>query len=489
MNKIIKIFFCVQTICCTVYSFASNSGEAKINNHDSFHQFYFNPEVNVNYQDKNGNTPLMVAIQHDCNYQFVKLLQVPHLNLSLQNRNGCTALMGAAALGRTPYVCRILNDPRGLATVNMVNHLDMNIEEIATLTRSLDIADLIRLKNDEIIEAPSMLDYPTHVLPQKVLICGVCKDIADKLPDMIKVIEQVGGLFTDYKVLIYENNSGDGTNRILQNWERTNPKVLVECEYLFQRYLRNEVYNIQPDGTFFKVDLIARARNIILEKVMRKEYDDYPYMIMMDMDFKTPPPPESIIEVFESKQEWDAVFAYGLSRIWQYWDWYAFRDYHQPFGPELIGHDWFAPKSWSRSREDEWYPVYSAFGGLGIYKKASIKGCRYSGLVTKDMETLAKKIIEEGKKTNHPIINKYLKEKEQLKGLVNIFKPSIGLPYIKDEEIGIMLQDTPDALVWRMNSFVYQYPVTCDTVPFHASMIVNGHGKLFINPRMLFYYE
>ncbi len=329
--------------------------------------------------------------------------------------------------------------------------------------------------------------YPSHVIPEKVIICGVCKDIAYRLNDMIGVIEKIGGLFEDYKVIIYENNSSDGTQNILLKWVERNPNVSIQSEWLTPDQLKEIVINMNEDGTFFKVDLIARARNIVLEKVMGSEYDAYPYMIMVDMDFKTPPAPEGIIEVFESEEEWDAVFAYGMSRVNQYWDWYAFRDNLEPFGAELIGYDWFAPKTWSLTTKDPWYPVYSAFGGLGIYKKGSIKGCQYSGIVTKDMETLAKKIIEKG--PNHPVIKKYLKDSAHLKEYVNIFTPSTELPYIRDRKVGIILQDEPDALIWRMNSFVYQYPVTCENVSFHASMIIGGHGKLFINPRLIFYYE
>lgn len=344
-------------------------------------------------------------------------------------------------------------------------------------------------KNTESIDILPIIEYPSHVLPQKVILCGICKDVAKRLPYMIKIMEQVGGLFKDYKVFVYENNSTDGTDKILQDWMAKNSKVSIQSERLSYQQLKDQVFNIHDYGTFFRVDLIARARNIILEKVMSVENDDYPYMIMIDMDFKTPPPPESIIQVFESKQEWDAVFAYGLSRSYQYWDWYAFRDCNEPFGPELIGDDWFYAKSWSLSCYDPWYPVYSAFGGMGIYKKDSIKGCQYSSLVTKDMEILAKKLIEDAEEINHPVINKYLEDSKKLTRLVSIFTPTTNLPPIRDKQTGILLQDNPDALTWRMNSFVYQYPAVCEHVPFHASMIVNGHGKLFINPQMLFYYE
>jgi len=336
----------------------------------------------------------------------------------------------------------------------------------------------------------SLSFFVEAVIPQKVLVCGVCRNVATPFLYTSQIMEQIGSLFEDYRIIVYENNSTDGTAHLLKKWQKQNPKVVLKSENISPSELAKLVINYEKDGTFFRPELIARARNIVLDIAMSDEYKDFAYLIWMDMDFRIPPKFEGIIEVFESSREWDAVFAYGIDPPGTYWDWYAFRDATYPIGSELLGnHWWYMPKSFHRNRSDDWHPVYSAFGGCGIYKKSSIAGCRYSAIPTQDLAKVAYKIISEGKASDHSQILTYLEKNKQLDAKVVINQPAINLPQIHDPNIGILLPDIdPYSLIWRMNFFVYQYPSVCEHVTFHASMIAQGHGKLFINPRLVFTY-
>ncbi len=460
------------------------------NNHQPFHDLEMNKVLDINYQDSNGNTALMIAAANDSQYPLKKLLQHRNLDLTLRNKNGCTALIIAAGIGRSSIVQFILDDPyqRAIAIVDMVNNLGMSAEETARLIRATEIADLINVKKTENVQNISN-EFARGAIPEKVLICGICKDVAEYLPDEIRIFEKIGTLFEDYRIIIYENNSTDGTQNILREWVNKNSKVTAQFEFLTKSELENQIINKSDNGELNRIELIARARNKLLDKIMSHEYNSYPYIIMMDMDFLSDPNTEGIIEVFQSKREWDAVFGYGVGKTKAYWDWYAFRDFNQPFGPELLGHDWFSQKMWSLSKTDQWCPVYSAFGGIGIYKRASIKECRYSGCVTKDLEEVYKNIINSQKISSHPIIEKYLYDSQQLSKQITIFSTGPNLSSITDQSVGIVLQNDTDALIWRMNSFAYQYPIVCEHVPFHASMILKGHEKLFINPRLVLIYE
>lgn len=325
------------------------------------------------------------------------------------------------------------------------------------------------------------------VINEKVLICGICQNISKQFPQTIKIIENIGNLFSDYRILVYENNSTDNTKQLLQEWTTNNSNVLVKSEDINEAKLKKSFVN----EDYLKSEGTSRARNIILDKIFLPEFEQFTYVIWIDMDFTVPPAYEGIIEVFETKKEWDAVFAYGINKQRLYWDWLAFRDNIQPFGPELVGHyEWYkAKENLVLTESDDWYPVYSAFGGCGIYKKSSIKGCRYAATVTKDLEMVSKQIINKKKLTRHPIVLKYLDSIKKLKFKHKIPVAKPGLKKFDDyENTGFILQPDPDALVWKMSSFTYQYPCTCDHVPFHASMIVNGHDKLFINPRLIFTY-
>lgn len=333
----------------------------------------------------------------------------------------------------------------------------------------------------------SFFFYSNALINERVLICGICQNISKQFSQTAKIIENIGELFTDYRALVYENNSTDNTKILLQNWNKDNPKIFIYSENIDEVALKKSFIN----EDYLKSEGTSRARNIILDKIFLPEFEPFTYVIWIDMDFTVPPAYEGIIEVFETKKEWDAVFAYGITKQRLYWDWLAFRDGIEPFGPELVGHyEWYkAKENLALAESDDWYHVYSAFGGCGIYKKSSIKGCRYAAVVTKDLETLSKQIIEKGKLSGHPIILKYLDSIQKLKFKHKIPFAVPGLKKFNDYyHTGFILQPDADALIWKMSSFTYQYPCTCDHVPFHASMIVNGHNKLFINPRMIFTY-
>lgn len=365
-------------------------------------------------------------------------------------------------------------------------------------------------------------------IQENVIICGVCKDVEGNLPYSIKIIERIGSMFKDHRIIIYENNSTDSTKKILRKWAQKNSQVSITLEDLHRKDIEpiavNYVQNgqmLSPSGMawyssflhipglkalspeaqgwcaslrrrrgwkIFRIELIARARNIVLDKALSDGYKDFPYVIWIDMDFKVAPSYAGISEAFNTDQEWDAVFAYGVDPQYNYRDWYAFRDFmHHPLGPELLGDSWWdVPKTFSLSELDKWRLVTSAFGGFGIYKKSSLVGSRYSAVVTEDLESVSKRVIDQGLKNGNPTILSYLESLKNLREIVKL--EQADLKDIYEENIGVVLNGDPTGLVWRLNSHTYRYPSVCEHVPLHASMIANGHDKLFINPRMLFFY-
>ena len=208
------------------------------------------------------------------------------------------------------------------------------------------------------------------------------------------------------------------------------------------------------------------------------------------MECAITPSLEGFIEIFQTNKEWDAVFGFGIDHSGNYKGWNAHRDSVYPIGPELLGDGWsFPDKSCELSEKTGWHPVYSAFGGCGIYKKSSIVGCKYSALVTNDLEKLAKQLIDQGKTTQQPHILKYLSDIEKLSEILYIQYATPKLPKITDPTIGIITHTQKNPIIWKMNSSVYQFPAVCEHVPFHASMILHGHDKLFINPKLVMSYS
>lgn len=322
--------------------------------------------------------------------------------------------------------------------------------------------------------------------------------IEKAVPYSIDNIETIGALFDDYRVFIYENNSTDKTVSLLKEWEKNNSRVSITTETVNDEILALSCVNKTIQNEFYRPEKIARARNIVLNQAMDKTYDDFTYVIWMDLDFEHPFPFEEIVKTCQAEIEWDAVFADGVADNGHHYDSWALRDESLPIGAELIGNQWWDIRGKTVlhfSKNDPWYPVLSAFGGFGIYKRAAIKGCQYAAIVTSDLENLAKKIISEKKGSNHKEIDLYFSGLKTLRKIVSLPEPTSLLPLHEDQREqfpngndGFLLNTENDALVFRMNSGVCQYPCVCEHVPFHASMIVNGHDKLYINPALKLYY-
>ena len=72
-----------------------------------------------------------------------------------------------------------------------------------------------------------MTSYSLCKIPGKVTICSIGKNVEKAIPNSIRTIEGIGGLFEDYRVFIYENNSVDNSAAMLKEWADKNDKVTV----------------------------------------------------------------------------------------------------------------------------------------------------------------------------------------------------------------------------------------------------------------------
>ena len=293
---------------------------------------------------------------------------------------------------------------------------------------------------------------------EKVLICGVIKNGEKGFGNVKKCAEELGNLFADYRVIVYENNSTDATKNLYHGWTQNNQKVIFISEDLTQDFLDNYTVKIGD----YRTQFIARARNIVLEKALSCEFDDYAYHIMVDLDGIGPWPVSEIINTIENPEhEWDAICANGS------YDLYAIRSDKYCLNLDLIGQVWLENQAYIGNKLQEllqnglWYPVESAFGGLAIYKRSSIKGCLYQGYIKSDY---IKYLLKKSYKSD--LIYKNLCKK-------NMLKLRYTLRNLKE---------------WhRLGSIEYtkldHYHI-CEHVQFHNDMISNGHNKIFINPNL-----
>jgi len=306
-------------------------------------------------------------------------------------------------------------------------------------------------------------------LQSNVIICGICKNVENSLSSTIENIKLLGSKFHQYRVVVYENNSEDLTKTILAQWARWDKNVLVISEDLDTNHLTEGFVCFDCNGNSSRMERIAKARNRILQEIFTSQFDAFGFVIMVDLDFQKKWPIDEIVHTIHVKgdEDWDAITANGIRSDGIYYDRFAFRNEKFLLGPELLGETWWREieKTPLRFDGDHWIPVFSAFGGLAIYKKDSIRGCFYSGSVTENLRVDYGDILS----LSAPI-NTHIQEYIH----INYFEenPRMGnLPILFIE-----------------NSGYSGSPVCCEHVTFHADMRQKGNGKIFINPKMFMHY-
>lgn len=209
---------------------------------------------------------------------------------------------------------------------------------------------------------------------RSVVIAGLARDVAPVLGKTMARIERTGAMFSDYKVVIFENDSKDNTAKQLEQWAQANAAVTVVSER------RGDPVN--PGlRCLNRAERMAVYRNKYRELIADK-YSDYDYVIVIDTDLPGGWSYDGICNTFGQDVDWDFVGSNGLvaknfegtaNRL-LYYDAWAFRweDSWSPVTPVSINN-----KSWPRG--EPMLKVNSAFGGLGIYKTKAMSIAKYDG--------------------------------------------------------------------------------------------------------------
>lgn len=243
----------------------------------------------------------------------------------------------------------------------------------------------------------------------KLIITAIARDNAQDFSIMVRNIENIGSYFADYRVLIFENDSSDGTKQALEAWRINNPKV---------DYISHDFNNKKRPSIKF----MAECRNQYIDGINDPKYDDFDIMMAIDMDFYKGVDIRGIEDSFSKINQWDGVCSNGVrsSDGDKLYDVFAFRNDEFPWSPkqwEAIcvgdGSKWvkiceagiayrgywqyFKAKWLGGSSKFYWalilpqirmqyvvtlplIPVKSCFGGMAFYKRDFIKDCRYDSI-------------------------------------------------------------------------------------------------------------
>lgn len=210
----------------------------------------------------------------------------------------------------------------------------------------------------------------------KVVITGLARDVGKVLPKSIARMVRLGNMFDECKVVIYENDSKDDTLDQLKDWERVNENVCVLSE--------RRADPVNPGTRCLKrAERMAIYRNRCREHIIT-HFPEYNYVIIVDMDLNTGFSYDGIANTFgwKPQEDWHMVGSNGIL----YKDYGGVRD--RPLHFDVWAFRWqgsykpthafkINPRHWRRG--EPLHPLFSCFGGVGVYVMDAFKKSHYDG--------------------------------------------------------------------------------------------------------------
>lgn len=217
-------------------------------------------------------------------------------------------------------------------------------------------------------------------MDSSVIIGLLARDCQDSLIRNIPKIERLCSFFADYHIVVVENDSTDDTQQMLHDWAERNGRVLVDSFTNNTRRLADCSYN--------RISMMAYLRNRLLDDIMQLPAPDL--VIMMDVDIYDFDVEGVIDGICHAPEDWGALMANGRLMLpnhqfnrYQY-DQYALMGCDEDLSDTI----YFQPRRGrsfnTKVQRCDYYPVQSAFGGVGIYRYAAIKEARYQAVMTDD---------------------------------------------------------------------------------------------------------
>ena len=225
---------------------------------------------------------------------------------------------------------------------------------------------------------------------KSLIVCGIVRNAERGLRKNIPVIQQLCSLFADYRVVMFENDSKDATKHLLSEWQDTDRErihVFLKDTDGQQTTPHKSEVTCNPFFSEKRISKMAALRNQYLDYIEAHGLEA-DYLMVVDMDVERIDL-DGIVSSFTSEQEWDAVTAFGYSTsprmTLRYHDTYALTEYGDEKAPQTEQKvKLLAGKYGAIGAQEEWVRVFSAFGGLAIYRFNRVRGLRYMAMPNKD---------------------------------------------------------------------------------------------------------
>lgn len=274
---------------------------------------------------------------------------------------------------------------------------------------------------EELFSASDPLEYNRSLLlgmeeasNLNVIITGLCRNISDVLDHSMARLYKTASMFNDYRFLVYENDSNDGTSERLREYKSKDTKFILLQENTGHKHFGSTREVERPK-------YLGSLRNTCQEHIMRLE-ESFPidYVIVVDLDLPGGWSYDGILNSFAyPRSGWDVMTANGIyfreksitvkragekdrmeSEVERlFFDTWAYRDY----GDEKLKICDIV-NLYRFERGESPVAVFSNFNGLGIYNIDSIKDVSFDaeenkdGTVTNEWSYYHREMRKRGKK-------------------------------------------------------------------------------------------
>jgi hypothetical protein len=220
------------------------------------------------------------------------------------------------------------------------------------------------------------------------VICILARDCGKELKNNIPRIEALQAGIGKCVVFIVENDSIDDTKGVINEWKQRNEDInYLNCDGIFEQNNNKQKESTYLLGTSInRIERMSKCRNVYLEAIKRNKLKP-DYVIIIDIDIYYFEPDSIISAIDNAPHDWSALFANGIVK--EQSPFVTINRYHDLYALDVTGtnhdrtyFDVFVEYNniEKKIRQEKYFPVYSAFGGIGIYKYESIAGMEYSAI-------------------------------------------------------------------------------------------------------------
>jgi hypothetical protein len=277
---------------------------------------------------------------------------------------------------------------KSIDTLNTINQFYLDSFGRSLTNVSKFYYQLLSIKNSKLVNS-DMTSYKLRVEQGKnymrdntIVICGLLRDKDSIIKSLKFRCYEITKLFSDYRILIVENDSHDNTRPLLLEWSKEDSKVLIlgngvnsnEC------HLNLPKTHLNKPADCTRIQKMSLLRNIYLD-YLKENLNTFNYVAVLDMDLRGDLFIDSICEslYYLRNKNVDGITCNGMEKyFYHYYDSFAYIDLGSQYiwdtEKEKTDHDnyIFSHKTKQHTESMKVTKVLSAFGGFCIYRLSSI---------------------------------------------------------------------------------------------------------------------